>query len=338
MRVGSWLSLPYSPRALVVGAVSALVLLALSVATLSTGSLGIPVPRLLASIFGEQDARAAFILNIYRGPRLVTAIGVGAAFGVAGALFQTVTRNPLGSPDVIGLSSGASAGAATFGLLIPGILSVPLGALVGSVVAIGLVWVGTGRGFTSPSRMILVGIGVSAMALAFVQFALTRVGSQDAVQLAAYISGTLADRSWSDASVIWLAVVILVPCAVLLARRLDLVEMGDEIADALGARTGLTRTLVVLIALGLATAAVAAAGPISFVALTAPQVAKRLARAPGAGLILSAVVGACMMVLSDYVVQLGLFGVQLPVGLLTACVGGVYLGYLLVREWKKGTV
>lgn len=338
IRIGSWLSVPYSRRPLVVAGLTATALLVISVLTLTLGSLGIPVQHLLAEALSPSDARSQFVLNVYRGPRLVTAIGVGAAFGVSGALFQTVTRNPLGSPDVIGLSSGASAGAATFGLLIPGILPLPVGALVGAVVAIGLVYLGTGRGFTSPSRMILVGIGVSAMALAFVQFAITKIGSQDAVVLGAYISGTLADRSWNDAAVIWVALVVLLPCSLLLARRLDLVEMGDDIADALGARTSLTRTLVVLAALGLATAAVAAAGPISFVALTAPQVARRLALAPGAGVLLSAIMGAFMMVFADLLVQQAPFGVQLPVGLLTAVVGGGYLGYLLVREWKRGTV
>ncbi|RKR73772.1 FecCD family ABC transporter permease [Frondihabitans australicus] len=337
LRAGTWLAVPIARRATVVGGVLALALLAASLLTLTLGSLGIPLGQLAASI-AHPDARAAFILNVYRGPRLVTAIGVGAAFGVAGALFQTVTRNPLGSPDVIGLSSGASAGAATFGLLLPGILPLPVGALLGSLAAIALVYFGTGRGFTSPSRMILVGIGVAAMALAYVQFVITAVSSQDAVVLGAYISGTLADRSWGDVAVVWITIAVLGPCALALARRLDLIEMGDELADALGGRSSRTRTLVVLTALGLSTAAVAAAGPISFVALTAPQVARRLARTPGASVTLSALMGAFMMVLADLLVQQSPFGSQLPVGLLTACIGGLYLGYLLVREWKKGTV
>lgn len=337
LRIGSWLSLPLERRALVVGGVTALALVGLSLFTLTLGSLGIPLPKLAGQI-AHPDAKSAFILTIYRGPRLVTAIGVGAAFGIAGALFQTVTRNPLGSPDVIGLSSGASAGAATFGLLIPGILPLPLGALVGAVAAIVLVYVGTGRGFTSPGRMILVGIGVAAMALAYVQFVITKVSAQDAVVLGAYISGTLADRSWTDVAVVFAALVVLVPCALALSRRLDLVEMGDELADALGARTALTRTLVVLVALGLSTSAVAAAGPISFIALTAPQVARRLARGTGASVVLSGLTGAFLLVLADLLVQQAPFGVQLPVGLVTSGVGGVYLGYLLIAEWKKGVL
>lgn len=338
LRIGSWLSLPVRRRPVAVGAALALALLVLSVLTLSLGPLGIPVWELPSAVIAPPDARSEFVLNILRGPRLVTGLATGAALGVAGALFQTVTRNPLGSPDVIGLGSGASAGAATFGLLIPGILPAPVGALVGALTAMGLVWLGTGRGFSSPGRMILVGIGVSAMAVAVTQFAMTRSGQQEATTLAAYISGTLADRSWSDVATAGVPVLVLIPCALVLGRRLDLIEMGDELADSLGGRPNLTRTLVVLTAIGLATASVAAAGPIAFVSLTAPQVARRLARAPGAGIVLSALMGAVIMIGADLLVQQSPFGVQLPVGLLTAVVGGVYLGYLLVREWKKGTV
>jgi iron complex transport system permease protein len=338
LRLGTWLSLPIRRRSLVVAAVVLLALGIVCTATLTLGSLGIPLLDLPRSILSPPDARTAFVLNVFRGPRLVVAVGTGAAFGVAGALFQTVTRNPLGSPDVIGLGAGASAGAAGFGLLLPGLVPTPVGALIGAVVTLGLVWLGTGHGFTSPVKMIIVGIGVSAMAIAFVQFVITRVGQQQATVLAAYVSGTLADRSWTDASVIWVAIVILVPVSVLLGRRLDLIEMGDELADALGGRTNLTRTLVVLTAVGLSTAAVAAAGPISFVALTAPQIARRLSRAPGSQILLSALLGSLIMVVADLIVQQGPFGSQLPVGLLTALVGGVYLGYLLLREWKKGTV
>lgn len=338
LRVGTWLSIPVRRRSLVVGASFALALLVLCVLTLTAGSLGVPLLKLPSSILSPPDARTSFVLDILRGPRLVAAVLTGAALGVAGALFQTVTRNPLGSPDVIGLGSGASAGAACFGLLIPGILPTPVGALVGALVAMALVWVGTGRGFSSPGRMILVGIGVSAMAVAVIQFVMTRVGQEQATVLAAYISGTLADRSWQDVVTVGLPVLVLVPCALALSRRLDLVEMGDELADGLGGRSNLTRNLVILIAIGLAAASVAAAGPISFVALTAPQVARRLARAPGAGILLAALAGACIMTLADLLAQQSPFGVQLPVGILTAVVGGIYLGSLLLREWKKGTV
>ena len=201
-----------------------------------------------------------------------------------------------------------------------------------------LVWLGTGKGFSSPARMLLIGIGVSAMSLAFVQFVITRAGLEQATVLATYLNGSLASRSWSDAAVIWASVAVLLPCALLLSRRLQLMEMGDDQADSLGARSGQTRLLAVLVAIGLATAAVSVAGPIAFIALTAPQIARRLSRSAGPNVALSALMGAFLLTFADLLAQQLPFEVQLPVGVLTAILGGIYLGYLLVAQWKKGTV
>jgi len=338
LRVGRFVSLPVSSRGVAVAAIALLVLLAVSVATLTAGRLGLPLAGLLPALVSDPGSAEGFVLSRLRAPRLVVGIAAGAALGVSGALFQTVTRNPLGSPDVIGIGIGAGAGAAAFGLLWPGIVPLPVGALIGAGVAIGLVWIGTGRGFSSPSRVILTGIGVSAMGAAFVQYGIARAGREEATVLAAYLSGSLASRSWQDAAIIWSSLVLLLPLALLLGTRLRLIEMGDETADALGARSNTTRVLSIVIAVGLSAAAVSVAGPVAFVALAAPQVAKRLARAPGAAIVLSAVVGAVMLCVADLLVQQAPFGVQLPVGVITAAVGGVYLGYLLISEFKKGTM
>ncbi|MBC7725331.1 MAG: iron chelate uptake ABC transporter family permease subunit [Burkholderiaceae bacterium] len=338
IRWGERISVRVSKRSLVIGAVAALVLLVISVLTLTAGDLGIALPNLLPAVVSSPGGKEGFVLERLRGPRLVVAVLTGAAFGISGALFQTVTRNPLGSPDIIGIGVGAGAGAAAFGLVWPGILPLPVGALIGALVAIVLVWFGTGRGFSSPSRVIIVGIGVSAMGLSFIQYVIARAGREEATVLAAYLNGSLASRDWADAAIIVGALLVLVPAALLLGRRLALIEMGDEAADALGANARGTRTWSILVAVGLSTAAVSVAGPIAFVALASPQVAKRLARSPGANIALSAVMGAVMLTLADLAVQQAPFGVQLPVGILTAVIGGLYLGYLLVREWKKGTL
>ncbi|MET0714363.1 MAG: iron chelate uptake ABC transporter family permease subunit [Mycetocola sp.] len=271
---------------------------------------------------------------------ILVAIGLaaGAALAVSGALFQTVTRNPLGSPDIIGITSGASAGAAAFGLLWPGILPLPAGALVGAFVAMALVFVGTGSGFSSPARMLLVGIGVSAMSLAFVQWVLVRAGREQATVLASYLNGSLAARDWDHVATIVTAVVVLVPCALLLSRRLQLIEMGDEQADALGARSATTRTLTILVAIGLATAAVSVAGPIAFIALVAPQIARRVTRSAGPNILASALMGAFLLSLADLVTQQLPIDVTLPVGVVTALLGGIYLGFLLIAQWNRGTL
>lgn len=338
VRVGRGVSIRVRRGALILAGLLVVAIVVVAVLTLTLGELGIAPGDLLPTILGTGSARDAIVFGAFRGPRLIVAVLVGAAYGVSGTLFQTVTRNPLGSPDVIGLTAGAAAGAAAFGLLWTGILPMPVGALIGACAAMALVWLGTGRGFSSPARMLLIGIGVAAVSLAFVQYVIARAGLEQATLLAAYLNGSLASRSWSDAAMIGISIVALLPCALLLTRRLQLMEMGDEQADALGARSARTRLLAILVAIALATAAVSAAGPIAFIALTAPQIVRRIARTAGPHIVLSALMGAFLLALADLLTQQSPFAVQLPVGIVTAAIGGIYLGYLLVSEWKKGTV
>lgn len=338
LRAGGWLSLPVRPRSLALGGILIVAILLTGLLTLTLGKLGIALGDLVPTLLGEGEGRDEIVLTAFRGPRLLVGIAAGAALAVSGALFQTVTRNPLGSPDVIGLTAGASAGAAAFGLMWPGILPLPVGALVGAFIAMGLVFFGTGTGFSSPARMLLIGIGVSAMSLAFVQWVLVRAGKEQATVLATYLNGSLAARDWDHVVTIWVAIVVLIPCALLLSRRLQLVEMGDEQADALGARSNSARALSILVAIGLATAAVSVAGPISFIALVAPQIARRLSRSAGPNILASALMGAFLLSLADLLTQQLPTPVTLPVGVLTAVLGGIYLGYLLVAQWRKGTI
>lgn len=338
LRIGGWLSLPVRTRSVVVAGSLLAVLLLIALLTVSLGQLGIAPIDIVPAVLGEGIGADRIVWETIRGPRLIVAIAAGAAFGIAGTLFQTVTRNPLGSPDVIGLSAGAAAGAAAFGVQWPGILPQPVGALVGACAAMAVVFLATGRGFSSPGRMLLTGIGVSALALAFVEYVIVRAGLNEGITLAAYLSGSLASRSWQHAATIWLAVAVLLPCALALSRRLQLVEMGDEQADSLGARSNRARVLSVLVSIGLSTAAVSVVGPIGFIALTAPQIARRITRTPGPGVLASALTGAVLLCLADLLTQQSPLPVQLPVGVLTALLGGVYLGYLLLGQWKKGTV
>ena len=338
LRIGGWLSLPVRPRSIVLGGILIAAVVVVSVLTLTLGELGIPLESIVPTLLGDGVGRDQIVFTAFRGPRLVVGIAAGAALAVSGALFQTVTRNPLGSPDVIGLTSGASAGAAAFGLLWPGTLPLPVGALIGAFLAMALVFFGTGTGFSSPARILLIGIGVSAMSLAFVQWVLVRAGREQATVLATYLNGSLAARDWEHAATIWVAIVVLIPCALLLSRRLQLIEMGDEQADALGARSTSARALSILVAIGLATAAVSVAGPVSFIALVAPQIARRLSRSAGPNILASALMGAFLLSIADLLTQQLPIAVTLPVGVLTAAIGGIYLGYLLIAQWKKGTI
>lgn len=338
LTIGRTVALPV-PRGVVVTALVLLVLIvAAAAATLSLGRLGVALVDLPSAVTGGAEGTDVFVLERLRGPRLVVALGTGAALGLSGALFQSVTRNPLGSPDVIGLASGAGAGAAVAALLLPGVMPVPVGALLGAVLAMALVYVSTGTGFRNPGRLVVAGIGVAAISTAFTQYVVYAVERDKATALTAYVNGSLAARAWDHAATIWIVLLVVAPLVVLIARRLDIGEMGDELSGALGAEPRSTKTIAVVLAIALSAAAVSVAGPIAFVALTAPQIAKRVTGATGPHLLLSALVGSLLLVLADLCAQqLPLFE-DLPVGIYTMAVGGAYLGYLLTREWRRGTL
>lgn len=336
--LGRRVAIPVARRAVVVGAGMAALVLVVTVLTLTSGQLGIPLAELPAALLGGADGKNGFVLQTLRGPRLVVAAGTGVALGISGALFQSVTRNPLGSPDVIGVAAGAGAGAAFFGLLMPGVMPVWLGALIGAVTAIAVVAVSTGTGFTDPGRLILAGIGVSAMAFAFTQYVVFVVARDRASVLQAYLNGSLNSRSWGHALTVWSVIALCTVPLIPLVHRLAITEMGDEMAEALGAGPRTTRRWAIVISVALAAAAVTVAGPIAFVALTAPHVARRLARSALPQVGLSALTGALLLCIADLAAEhVGWFD-GLPVGILTLGTGGLYLGFLLVREWKKGTL
>jgi iron complex transport system permease protein len=324
-------------RAVVVCAAALLAVLVLAVVSVWVGDLGISPAELPGVLAGEGSKAQEWVLWSNRAPRVGVAIGAGAAFGVAGSIFQSVTRNPLGSPDVIGLGSGAAAGAAAATLVWPGVVPGPVGALVGAGIAVGLVLLGAGRGVKAPFRMVVVGIAIGAMALAFVQLALARATTEEAQVVAAWLNGSLLSRNAGHVLTIAVALVVLVPCALALTRRLQLVEMGDDAATALGVHPGRTRTLAIAVGVALTAAAVSVCGPVSFIALTAPQIARRVTGSTGPGMVAAACTGSVLLVGADLLAQHAPWGVQYPVGVLTALLGGSYLAYLLVREWRKGT-
>lgn len=312
----------------VLGACAVLALL-----TLSLGRLGLSAADLSDAATGDLDARSRFVLERLRGPRLLVAIGVGVALGISGALFQAVTRNPLGSPDVIGLGAGAGAGVAVtvaLGSSVPA----PVGAVLGAAAAIGLVYVANGAGFTSPARIILTGIGVAAMCTAVTQYVVAVEMRDSAHALAAYTVGSLSARDLGHAATIAGGLLLLLPAAAVLQHRVEAMDLGDQLCDALGARATSTRTWAIVLSVLLAAVAVSVAGPVSFVALTAPHVARRLTGAAGPHLAASALVGVLVVLSADLVAQHLPAAEGLPVGVVTIGVGGAYLGYLLLVHWK----
>lgn len=332
---------PARRRATALGAALLALVVVTALATLTMGGLGVALADLPAGVVevarGEATGKANFVLGHLRGPRLLVALGAGAALGASGALFQSVTRNPLGSPDVIGVSAGAGAGAAFVGLLVPSATSIVLGSVLGAALAVGLVAVSTGTGLANPMRMVLAGIGVSAMGYAFTQYVVYVVARDKASVLSAYLNGSLNARGWDHVVTIWVVLALAALPLALLSIPLGLTEMGDEVAASLGVHSGAVRRRAVLLSVLLAGGAVAVAGPIAFVALTAPHITRRLARSARPLLGLSAVTGALLLSVADLATQQVPIFDGLPVGILTLAIGGVYLGALLVSEWKKAT-
>ncbi|PFG30906.1 FecCD family ABC transporter permease [Paramicrobacterium agarici] len=335
VRIGRRLSLLVHIRTMIVCALLAMAVVVLAVLTLGLGDLGVPLSELPSALAGDSGA-SSFVVQTLRGPRLLVALGAGAAFGVSGSLFQRVTRNPLGSPDVIGLTAGASAGAVAFGILWPGVVPLPLGAVLGAAAAIGVVYIATGTGFASPGKLIIAGIGVQAIALSFVQFMLTRVKSEQATVLATWLNGSLEARSLGDVGIIAVVLGVFGAAALVLSRRLSIVEMGDDIADGVGASASRTRTIAVTIAIVLAAGGVAVCGPVAFIALMAPHLARLLTRSQSP--VAAGLTGSVLLMLADVMVQFSPLPNQLPVGVVTAVIGGIFLGGLLVSQWRKGAL
>ncbi|CAO0834330.1 ABC transporter permease OS=Streptomyces microflavus OX=1919 GN=Smic_64550 PE=3 SV=1 [Streptomyces microflavus] len=222
--------------------------------------------------------------------------------------------------------------------MFPDTVPVAVGALIGAVVAMALVYVSTGTGFRNPARLVIAGIGVAAMGAAVTQYVVYALERDKASVLTAYVNGSLTARSWTDATTIWLVLLATAPLIALISRRLDIGEMGDDIAEGLGSEPKKAKTLAVVLAIVLSAAAVSVSGPIAFIALTAPQIARRLTRGSGPHLLLSAVTGGLLLVAADLCAQqLPLFE-DLPVGIYTMAIGGAYLGHLLVREWRRGVL
>lgn len=335
LTVGEYVALPYRRRNVTLWTAVALVIVSLAVATLMLGELSLKPGDLRGLLGGELSPSAEFVLQRVRGPRVLVAVLAGAAFGLSGTLFQTVTRNPLGSPDVLGLAAGAGAGVAVVSLF-PIAIPTPVGALLGAGAAIGLVALATGRGLSSTSRVIIAGIAVAAMATAVTQFVVTATLRDQASRLAAYLVGSLNARDLGHVAVIATVLVVAVPLLLWLSPRLQLMQLGDELATALGATATATRTQAILLSLALAAMAVAVAGPIAFIALMSPHAARMLTRTGGPHLVGSALIGALLLVVADLSVQQVPLLDGLPVGIITAGFGGIFLGYLLVTEFKKG--
>jgi iron complex transport system permease protein len=315
-----------------------LMLAAIGICTLTlSGGAFAPTPhRVVATLMGQGDALARLILLDLRLPRLLAAFGVGAALGASGAIFQRLARNPLASPDLVGFTVGSASGALiTLLWLQLGGAALMLGALSGGVLAAVLVAGLAALAGIRGERMILLGIAVSALLASLNEYLLTRAELDEAQEARLWLFGSLDMMTWSRTLTLLAGCLLLLPLAAWLARRLRLLELGDDLARALGLALLPSQNLLLAVAVALAALAIATAGPIGFVALAAPQLARRLTRSTDLGIFAPALLGACLTALADLLAQRLLAPFQIPVGLLTGALGGLYLIFLLSREWRR---
>ncbi|MEV4070720.1 FecCD family ABC transporter permease [Nonomuraea fuscirosea] len=331
VRVGPW-SVRLAPRALLVTALLVVAGFCVTVAALSTGEFTVPVPDILDALFGQGTPVAELIVGKLRAPRVVTGLLVGAAFGISGAIFQSLTRNPLGSPDFIGFTAGASTGGIIAVVSGGSAATIAGGALTGCVVTAVLVYALAYRGGVQGYRLVLVGIGANALLVALNSYLLTRANINDAATAGAWLTGSLSGRGWDHALPVALALLVLLPVCAYVSRPMRMMEMGDDAARAMGIRVEIVRGAALTAGVLLSGVATAAAGPVVFVALAAPQLARRLTRSPGVTMGTSALMGAVLLTGADLAAQRLLAPTQLPVGVLTAAIGGTYLVLLLRKD------
>lgn len=334
---GERVSLRVDGRTVVVTGALLIALVTVTVITLRTGDYPLPPTEVLKTLMGMGEPSADFVVNTLRLPRVLTAIFVGAALAVSGAIMQRLTRNPLGSPDIIGLTNGSATGALIVIIVQHGSMAqISTGALIGGLATAVVVYLLAYRNGLQGSRFILVGIGISSMLLAANSYLITRASWQDALAAQDWLIGNLNDRGWEQALVVGGALAVLLPIGMYFGRVLLLLEMGDDVARGIGVSVQPTRLVLVTVSVGLVSIATAATGPIAFVALAAPQLLRMLTRAGSAGLLGPAVMGALLLTVSDLAMQRLLSPAQLPVGIATGVIGGGYLIWLLASEWRRG--
>ncbi|WMT88588.1 iron-enterobactin ABC transporter permease [Pelagibacterium sp. 26DY04] len=318
--------------------VSIMVALAILVTliALSSGEYPVPVTDVFSALIGQAEARVHMVVVEWRLPRSVLALLLGAALGLSGAIFQSLTRNPLGSPDVIGFNSGAYTGALIVIIGFSGnYYQIAGGALLGGVVTALAVYLLAWRRGVEGFRLIIVGIGMSAMLSSLNTWLMLRADLEVAMAAAVWGAGSLnglgLDKLWPTLLVLG----IFIPAAFILGRPMKQLEMGDDAARALGVMVEPVRLTLLLLGVALTATATAVAGPIAFVALAAPQIARRVTGAAGVAMLPSAAMGALLLAVADLLAQRMFAPTQLPVGVVTVSIGGLYFVWLLVREARR---
>lgn len=310
----------------------ALTLTALAALTLGEYRLG------WTEITGGGDPVARFILFELRLPRVLAGAFAGACLGLAGALFQSITRNPLASPDFIGLNAGAALGAVLMLALVTEApeWAVMLGAMAGGLIVALLVLAASWSGGLRPQTLVLTGLGIGFTAFAGVDFLLTRANLAEATGIVHWLTGSLSARDMGHVRIGALGLGICALPLLALQARLITLELGDDAATGLGLRVMGLRGGAAALGVGLVGVAISVAGPVAFVAFVAGPIARRIAARPGPNLGLAALIGALILLVADLTGRLLFAPTELPAGVFTALLGAPYLIWLLWRQIQTG--
>lgn len=323
-------------RVLTISLIVVLLAIVIALVTLASGEFQVSLIDVAKALVGQSDPKIQMVVVEWRLPRTSLALIMGAALGMSGAIFQSITRNPLGSPDVIGFDSGAYAGALVVIILFHGsFYGIATGALIGGIVSAIVVYALAWRGGVQGFRLIVVGIGVSAMLTAVNSYLMTKADLKIAMAAAVWGAGSLNGMTLERLAQVAIVLAIIVPLALLLGRPLRQLELGDDAARSLGVNAERTRLAMTVLGVALSAIVTAAAGPITFVALAAPQIARRLCGTAGVALLPSAAIGALLLTGADYLAQRAFAPSQLPVGIVTVCIGGLYFAWLLIQEARR---
>ncbi|MGN6447735.1 MAG: FecCD family ABC transporter permease [Brucella intermedia] len=322
-------------RNLVIGLLL-VILLALFLLTLMLGQSLTPPKDIVRVLLGEDVPGASFTVGKLRLPRAVLSVLAGLSFGLGGVAFQLMLRNSLASPDIIGISSGASA-AAVFAIVVLS-MSGPVVSVfaVAAGLAVALAVYGLSfRNGVAGTRLILVGIGVAAMLESFIAYILSTAPAWSLQEAMRWLTGSVNGAGLDQMLPLLAALVVFGGLLLSRSRDLEALRLGDDSAAALGTHVGRTRIAIIIGAVGLIAFATAVAGPIAFVAFLSGPIASRIIGNNGSLLVPSALIGAILVLAGDYCGQFLLPG-RYPVGVVTGALGAPYLIYLIIRANRSG--
>ena len=307
-----------------------------AVVAVGLGKYQVDPAGVLAVLTGSNTSFDRVVILEWRMPRMLMALLVGAALGVSGAIFQALTHNPLGSPEIIGINFGAYTGALTVLATVGGgYYAVAGGAMVGGLATAAAVYALSYRNGLAGYRLIVVGIGVGAVLNSVNQWIVIKLDHHTAVTAAVWQQGTLSGLTWAQVVPMTVCLIVLTAALLALGPQLPVLQLGDDAAGALGVRPDRARPAYLVVGVALVAIACAAAGPITFIALVAPQLARRLTASPGVALLPAAAMGAVLLLVGDVIAQQLIPDDELPVGVVTVSLGGLYLIYLLSTQVRQ---